>query len=101
MVSANLQPRLQTLEAKIPAPHLAMLRKRIETAPDEDLFRMNPLRFAAENSIAPRAAIDLFLYATHEGILEFEWGLICGICGAFVVMPHAMKAVATRRDCKL
>src|SRR5258707_8556778 len=65
-----------------------------------ELFRLNPLRFAAAKGIAEGEAIDLFLYATKVGLFEMEWQLICPSCGHIVeslreldqLHPHIMCA---------
>ena len=73
----------------------------IRTAPDEDLFRTNPYRYAAQTGISEQQAIDLFLYATHAGILEFNWGVLCPNCYAFVTSPGGLRAIKTQSHCDI
>jgi class 3 adenylate cyclase len=73
----------------------------IRTAPDEDLFRTNPYRYAAQTGITEQQAIDLFLYATHAGILEFNWGVLCPNCYAFVTSPGGLRAIKTQAHCDI
>lgn len=68
-------------------------------APDEALFRMNPFRYAAQSGISEVTAAELFLYAAHAGVLEFSWGVICPICGAFVGTDHALRALNDEQIC--
>lgn len=69
-------------------------------APEEELFRMNPLRYAARHQLPERLAVDLFLHATNAGLLDFTWGVLCPACGAFLITPAALRALA-RRNCSM
>ena len=71
------------------------------TAPDEELFRVNPYRFAEQTGIPVQQAIDLFLYATHVGVLEFRWGVICPSCGAFLSTESGLRWVESDQYCSL
>ena len=73
----------------------------IVTAPDEELFRVNPYRFAQQTGIPTQQAIDLFLYATHVGVLEFRWGVICPSCGAFLSTESGLRWVESDQHCSL
>jgi class 3 adenylate cyclase len=71
----------------------------LSDAPDEALFRTNPLRYAAHTGTPEATAAELFLYAAHAGVLEFSWGVICPICGAFVSTDHALRALNDEQVC--
>ena len=73
----------------------------IVTAPDEELFRVNPYHFAEQTGIPALQAIDLFLYATHVGVLEFRWGVICPSCGAFLSTESGLRWVESDQYCSL
>jgi class 3 adenylate cyclase len=73
----------------------------IATAPEEALFRTSPLHFAADEGVPENEAIDLFLRATHAGILEFTWGVLCPWCGAFLTTPAALRSLQRERDCQM
>lgn len=75
------------------------LARYLTESPDEKLFRMNPFRYAAETGTEESTAVELFLYAAHAGVLEFSWGVICPICGAFVRTEHALRALDQERGC--
>ena len=73
----------------------------IRTAPEEDLYRINPYRYAARAHISERQAIDLMLYATHAGVLEFNWGVLCPNCYAFITSPGGLRAIQTQAHCDI
>ncbi|MDH3691203.1 MAG: adenylate/guanylate cyclase domain-containing protein [Gammaproteobacteria bacterium] len=63
---------------------IAKLEAMIQTGDDYALFRVNPLQFAQEKTIAENEAIDLFLYGTKCGLFEMEWNLLCAFCAHVV-----------------
>ncbi|MBK8034772.1 MAG: adenylate/guanylate cyclase domain-containing protein [Chloroflexi bacterium] len=71
----------------------------LTTAPDEDLFRVSPYYYARRTGTSVREATDLFLYATHFGILEFNWGVLCPSCHAFVTSPGGLRAIQNQEYC--
>ncbi len=73
----------------------------LNTASEEELYRMSPLRYGAAHALTEAQAIDLFLHATHTGILEFNWGLLCPSCGAFLTTASALKALTLNQKCEL
>lgn len=75
--------------------------QHLATAPDEDLFRMNPLRYARGVGLDERISVDLFLYATHAGLLEFTWGVLCQLCRGFLTTPGALRSLKGARHCSL
>ena len=62
-----LDERLAALEgARAWSPRvISKLESHIRTADDVALFRINPIRFAAEKNIAEAETIDLFLTYAH------------------------------------
>lgn len=71
----------------------------LTTAPEEDLFRVSPLYYAPTHNLTNREATDLFLYATHVGILEFNWGVLCPSCYAFITSPGGLRAIQNQSYC--
>lgn len=100
---ATLPARLETLreisgyDAEIVQDFGAFIR----TAPDEDLFRTTPYRYAQLTGLSEQQAIDLFLYATHCGIFEFNWGVLCTNCFAFVTSPGGLRSLQQRAHCDI
>lgn len=95
MAAADLDSRIDALRATdaLPGHVLDTFAAFLRDAPDEELFRASPLRWAGRHEIPEQVAIDLFLYATHAGILEFAWGILCPGCLAFMTTPGALRSV--------
>ncbi len=60
---------------------------------DEALYRINPLRFAADKSIAEAEAIDLFLYACVAGLFDMDWLLIYPTCSDVVESFRSLRTL--------
>ena len=82
-----------------PDPVVDRFAKFIEAAPEEQLFRMSPLRSARQIDIPERAAVDLFLHATHVGILDFSWGVLCPMCASFLTTAGGLRSLREGRRC--
>ncbi|MBN1205755.1 MAG: adenylate/guanylate cyclase domain-containing protein [Myxococcaceae bacterium] len=102
-MSVALENRLEVLRSysRFRAQSVDRFARFIETAPEEVLFRTSPLHFAASEGVPENEAIDLFLRATHAGILEFTWGVLCWGCGSFLTTPAALRSLQRARDCHM
>ncbi len=100
---AVLEERLTKLEAaKNWSPRVvSRLETLIRSGPDEAVFRINPIRFAAERGIAENEAIDLFLHATLAGLVEMDWLLYCPVCSDVVANFRSLRAVHNQYHCHL
>jgi hypothetical protein len=56
----------------------------VRTASDDELVRINPVRFAQQRELPTVAVVDLFLYARKLGLLTMEWQYVCPGCGEIV-----------------
>jgi class 3 adenylate cyclase len=99
MASSDLDLRLDAVRATdaLPSTVIDTFRAFLLEAPEEALFRASPIRWAAQHAVPEQVAIDLFLHATHAGILEFAWGLLCPNCMAFLTTPGALRGLQRRR----
>jgi len=77
-----LEARLAALEAaQAWSPRVvSKLEVLIRAGDDDDLFRINALRYADDNKVPETEAIDLFLHAANVGLFDMEWLLVCGAC---------------------
>ncbi|HRZ86417.1 MAG TPA: DUF5939 domain-containing protein [bacterium] len=63
------------------ADNVEKLGRILESLDRWGLYRINPLRFAAEHGFEPVAAIDLFVRGAKIGLFDLEWNMICPLCG--------------------
>ncbi len=72
---------------------VAQLGAWLQGASDEDLFRTNPWIYAEDHALDRRTALDLFLHATHLGVLDFSWGILCPMCGSFITTEAGLRSL--------
>jgi hypothetical protein len=98
-----LDERLGALEgARAWSPRvISKLESHIRTADDVALFRINPIRFAAEKNIAEAEAIDLFLHGAFLGLFEMDWLLLCSACSCVVESFGSLKGVRNQFHCAM
>lgn len=73
------------------APLLARVRQALELASDEDLFRVNPLRFARQQGLPEAFTVDFFVHASKVGLFDFQWNIICPGCGG---IEHSKSSIS-------
>jgi class 3 adenylate cyclase len=98
-----LDERLAQLEqAKAWSPRvISKLESHIRAVDEDALFRINPLRFAAEKGIAENEAIDLFLHATAAGLFNMDWHLLCSACSCVVESFGSLNGVHNQFHCNV
>src|SRR5689334_14546135 len=99
----KLEERLVALEAaKSWSPRVvSRLETLLRSGADEALYRINPIRFAAEKSIAEAEAIDLFLHACVAGLFDMDWQLVCPMCSDVVESFRSLRKLHTHFHCHL
>ncbi|HET6485443.1 MAG TPA: DUF5939 domain-containing protein [Spirochaetia bacterium] len=75
------------------------LETLVKTADDYDLFRINPLRFAADRLIPEQEAIDVLLHGTKAGLFQMEWNLVCPTCGDMVESFRTLSRLNSHFHC--
>ncbi|MBR0753021.1 adenylate/guanylate cyclase domain-containing protein [Bradyrhizobium jicamae] len=99
----KLEDRLVALEAvKAWSPRVvSRLEMLLRAGTDEALYRINPIQFAAEKSIAEAEAIDLFLHACVVGLFDMDWQLVCPMCSDVVESFRTLRKLHTHFHCHL
>lgn len=95
----KLEERLVALEAaKSWSPRVvSRLEMLLRSGTDEALYRINPIQFATEKSIAEAEAIDLFLHACVAGLFEMDWLLVCPMCSDVVESFRSLRKLRCGR----
>ncbi|HYM31047.1 MAG TPA: DUF5939 domain-containing protein [Candidatus Cybelea sp.] len=97
------EQRIAALEsARTWSPRLiSRLETLIRTGDDAALFRVNPLRFAAERNMPEAEAIDLFLHAAANGLFRMDWLLLCPMCACVVESLSTLQHVGNHYFCPM
>ena len=99
----RLEERLVALEAaKSWSPRVvSRLEMLLRSGTDEALYRINPIQFATEKSIAEAEAVDLFLHASVVGLFDMDWLLVCPMCSDVVESFRSLRKLHTHFHCDL
>ncbi|MBV8920825.1 adenylate/guanylate cyclase domain-containing protein [Bradyrhizobium sp.] len=99
----KLEERLVALEAaKSWSPRVvSRLETLLRSGTDEALYRINPVQFATDKSIAEAEAIDLFLHACVAGLFDMDWLLVCPMCSDVVESFRSLRKLHTHFHCHL
>jgi class 3 adenylate cyclase len=102
MLSDNVRSRLDAMRSAggFPADMVERFATFLDTAPEDQVFRMSPPIYAVSHGIEALVAADLFLHATAAGILDFSWGVICPGCCSFLITRGALRSLSERRRCE-
>lgn len=103
-MNANLESRLDVVrEAQAFPPTLVdRLGRWVESAAENELYRINPILWAAARQVDEDVAIDLFLHAAHAGIFDLVWSVLCTQCGVQITTPGGLRAFSkVKRHCRL
>jgi len=78
---------------------VSKLEMHLRTASDDEVFRINPLRFAIEKGIDEEESIALFLHATRSGLFDLEWHLVCPLCSQYLASFSSLRHVHSDYYC--
>ena len=78
---------------------VSRLEHFIRTAPDEGLFRLSPLQWAAEHGVDEYEAVDLFLHSAKVGLFDMDWNVICPCCGKVMRSLRELHGLQSQNTC--
>jgi hypothetical protein len=105
---SNIQERLlesrmtEVEQARSWSPRvISKFETLIRSGDDLSLYRINPLAFARDRSIADSESIDLFLHATRAGLFTMSWDVVCPQSGMVLDSFGALRTLKTHYACGL
>ena len=103
MSTSALASRLEILRSSqlFEPAILQRFAAHLTEAPEEGVFRMSPLRYAQEAGLSEAVGLELFLRATHAGLLDFTWGVLCPNCASFVTTASGLRSLTDRKRCSM
>jgi class 3 adenylate cyclase len=91
--------RAALLSQGAPADLLNLLVELIETADDLALFRLRPYALADYWEKPRRAVLELCLWATRAGLLNFQWDVLCPLCRGAKESGDSLGQIQSRVHC--
>jgi class 3 adenylate cyclase len=103
MPTEILDQRLEAIaeRKRFTAAQLRRFGRYVREAPDEALLHVNPLRFAIEQGMDERDAVDLFVHAAHAGVFDLLWGIVCEHCAGYLTTAGGIRSIGRSRSCGL
>jgi len=98
-----LAEKLELLAAAVPdaGDVLDALETFVRTADEEQLVRINPIRFAQRFGVPDAAVVELFLHARKLGLLDMEWQYVCPGCGEIVERLTSLTSATSHYFCQV
>ncbi|MGH3135125.1 MAG: DUF5939 domain-containing protein [Gaiellaceae bacterium] len=97
-----LGERLDALADRLPEPlaEIAALATLIRCGSDQDVVRINPIRFATEHDLDETAVVEVCLHARKVGLLEMEWQYVCPGCGDVIESFQSLTSATAHYFCQ-
>jgi hypothetical protein len=97
-----LAERLERLAAAIPGGRdlVDAFDGFVRTASDDELVRINPVRFGQRSGFPTAAVVELFLHARKLGLLTMEWQYVCPGCGEIVERLASLTSATAHYFCR-
>ena len=73
----------------------------VRTADDDELVRINPVRFAERLDLPSAGVVELFLHARKLGLLTMEWQYVCPGCGEIVERLTSLTSATSHYFCQV
>jgi hypothetical protein len=64
----------------------------VRTVPEDQIVRINPIRYAADRGRDEAQIIDLFLHGRKAGLLTMEWDYVCRGCEQIIASFDTLNA---------
>lgn len=102
-MNEHLNQRLDLVrrDSRLDPSLIESFRTWVQSAPDEELFRIDVPTWAQRHAIPEEIALDLFLHAASAGVLALAWGTICPFCGMLIQTPGGLRALGPNPHCNL
>ncbi len=78
---------------------LKALEAHVLHAPDVEVARLRPVRFARAHSLPERAFIEACLLATRQGLFNLLWDVVCPLCQIPATFAESLQRLETHSSC--
>lgn len=97
-----LDRRAKALHQLYPSSeHVEPLLNAIQNSNDEDVTGMQPYKWARQQGMARREALELFLLATKVGLLQQRWSMLCPNCRVPKQQSVSLREIQDTVHCDL
>ncbi len=69
------------------------IERLVQDGQDAALCRINAYNFAARHGLDEGQTVDAFVHASHLGLFDLSWNLLCPGCGGVLAASASLKSV--------
>ncbi|HTV20962.1 MAG TPA: DUF5939 domain-containing protein, partial [Polyangiaceae bacterium] len=92
--------KLAALRARrVEEPILRAFERHVLEAPEVEIARIRPLRFARLHGLDERRVTEAFLLGTRQGLFDLLWDVICPLCQIPASFAESLERLDTHSDC--
>ena len=97
---AALTSRMRDLQtARVAGDGILRLYNHLLHAPDDAVSDMRPFALADSWRLDRMETLRVFLYATHAGLLDLHWNVLCPNCRVAQTQPTALADLGSTAHC--
>jgi eukaryotic-like serine/threonine-protein kinase len=78
---------------------LRAMEQHVLYAPDVEIARIRPLRFARVHGLDERLVTEAFLLGTRHGLFDMLWDVICPLCQIPATFAESLERLDTHSGC--
>jgi hypothetical protein len=78
---------------------LRTMEQHVLYAPDVEIARIRPLRFARVHGLDERGVTEAFLLGTRHGLFDMLWDVICPLCQIPATLSESLERLGTHSAC--
>ncbi|MDQ0318879.1 class 3 adenylate cyclase [Pararhizobium capsulatum DSM 1112] len=90
---SEAQPLFAVLRQIVQPAVVDAMERFVRDTPDRKLCRVNVLAFAAQEGLDEEQTINAFLHASHLGLFELSWNVLCPGCGGVLDANTSLRTV--------
>ncbi len=92
-MASEAESRFSVLRQSADPAAAAALERFVKEGTDADLNRVNVIDFAGNFGLPVDTVIDLFLRASHIGLFDMSWNVLCPGCGGVIDANATLRSV--------
>ena len=90
---SEARDRFAPLRQSVDGHVLDAIERLVAEGEDHQLCRINALAFAARHGLDEELVVAAFLHATHIGLFDMSWNVLCPGCGGVLDTNATLKTV--------
>ncbi len=95
----SFDEKLRQAASAVQGPILSGIKEFLLSAPDVQLYHINPYRFAAQGRLDRTACLRAFLHLTKAGLFNMFWNVRCPACAGVTQHSNSLQRLTHANTC--